>query len=68
MRIPTVADVFRMGTEQVEALVALPESLARLQELPGMGLVSRLRSGAERDRVDRPARGHSAPGRGGLTP
>ena len=30
MRIPTVADVVRLGTEQVEALLALPDSLALL--------------------------------------
>lgn len=30
MRIPTVTDLVRLGTEQVEALVALPESLALL--------------------------------------
>lgn len=30
MRIPTVNDLVRLGTEQVEALVALPESIALL--------------------------------------
>lgn len=30
MRIPTIADLVRLGSEQVEALVALPESLALL--------------------------------------
>ena len=57
MKIPTVGDVVRIGTEQVEALAALPGSLARLNRTitSFAGTVSRLDTLVRRlDRLTEP--------------